>query len=123
LNPNQAWLSATGRGLFAIERLMAGRNDREKLANPLREDDIPIITCFLWKFDTEHGNVIIRSKHRIDQNLILDQHSSQIWLKINGKNSIADLRMCSDAFDLDQFLSELEQYGVISYRRILEEIW
>ncbi len=87
------------------------------------ENDIPVVTCFFWKYDEIHGNVIIKSKERVSQNLILNRPSSQLWLSMNGKNTIAAIRSLAPDFDLDQFLQELESYGLISYKRKLEEDW
>jgi hypothetical protein len=97
--------------------------DKNRDTTTLREDDIPTITCFFWKYDADRGHVIIKHKERLSQSLILDQQSSRVWLNINGKNTVSDLRKLSGNIDLNQFLQELELYGVIDYKRKLEDNW
>ncbi len=90
------------------------------------DQDVPVITCLLWKYVPESGNVIIRRQEHLSQQLILDRPSSAIWLAIDGRRTVAELRRLPSAsknFDLDRLLHELVDYGVVSYRSRLEEEW
>jgi hypothetical protein len=94
--------------------------------NQVREDDVPVITCLFWRYDVSYGHVVIQSKERRTQSLILDRPSSDLWLAIDGQKPVARLRELASAwagFDMDGLLRELEGYGLISYRRWLEEEW
>ncbi|MBW2028225.1 MAG: hypothetical protein JRH06_07645 [Deltaproteobacteria bacterium] len=97
-----------------------------RLNRQLHDDYVPVITCFFWKVDSDHGNVIIKNKQRRKQNLILDKQSSEVWLNIDGMKTISELRALSSklgGFEVEPFLRELESYGLISYKQVLEDNW
>ncbi|MBW2064928.1 MAG: hypothetical protein JRJ03_08340 [Deltaproteobacteria bacterium] len=98
----------------------------KQLSRSPQDDYVPIITCFFWKYDSERGHVIIKNKHRRNQNLILDRPSSQVWLNMDGMKTVSELKALSSKFadfDMDPFLHELESYGLISYKQVLEDNW
>lgn len=98
-----------------------------RLNRQLHDDYVPVITCFFWKVDSDYGHVIIKNKHRRNQNLILDKQSSEVWLNIDGMKTVSELKRLSSKFkdfeEVEPFLRELESYGLISYKQVLEDNW